>query len=64
LIARSLTEASQSLTSGWPARRRRRSPIEAAFNRYSVLVFPDQPVSDEQQLDFGRLFGPLEVNPN
>jgi alpha-ketoglutarate-dependent 2,4-dichlorophenoxyacetate dioxygenase len=38
--------------------------IEAAFNRYGILVFPEQPVSDEQQLAFSRLFGPLEVNPN
>src|ERR1700756_2366466 len=38
--------------------------IEAAFNRYGILVFPQQPVSDEQQLAFSQLFGPLEVNPN
>src|SRR6516165_5015181 len=38
--------------------------IEAAFNRYGILVFPSQPVTDEQQLAFSRLFGPLEVNPN
>jgi alpha-ketoglutarate-dependent 2,4-dichlorophenoxyacetate dioxygenase len=38
--------------------------IEAAFNRYGILVFPDQPVSDEQQLAFSQHFGPLEVNPN
>jgi alpha-ketoglutarate-dependent 2,4-dichlorophenoxyacetate dioxygenase len=38
--------------------------IEAAFNRHAVLVFPDQPVTDERQLAFSRLFGPLEVNPN
>jgi alpha-ketoglutarate-dependent 2,4-dichlorophenoxyacetate dioxygenase len=38
--------------------------IEAAFNRYGILVFPDQPVTDEQQLAFSRRFGPLEVNPN
>jgi alpha-ketoglutarate-dependent 2,4-dichlorophenoxyacetate dioxygenase len=38
--------------------------IEAAFNSYGILVLPGQPVSDEQQLAFSRLFGPLEVNPN
>jgi alpha-ketoglutarate-dependent 2,4-dichlorophenoxyacetate dioxygenase len=38
--------------------------IEAAFNRHGILVFPDQPVTDEQQLAFSRRFGPLEVNPN
>jgi alpha-ketoglutarate-dependent 2,4-dichlorophenoxyacetate dioxygenase len=38
--------------------------IDAAFNRFGILVFPEQPVTDEQQLSFSRLFGPLEVNPN
>jgi alpha-ketoglutarate-dependent 2,4-dichlorophenoxyacetate dioxygenase len=38
--------------------------IEAAFNRHAVLVFPGQPLTDEQQLAFSRRFGPLEVNPN
>jgi alpha-ketoglutarate-dependent 2,4-dichlorophenoxyacetate dioxygenase len=38
--------------------------IEVAFNRYGILVFPEQPVTDEQQLAFSELFGPLEVNPN
>jgi alpha-ketoglutarate-dependent 2,4-dichlorophenoxyacetate dioxygenase len=38
--------------------------IDAAFNRYGILVFPKQSVTDEQQLAFSRLFGPLEVNPN
>jgi alpha-ketoglutarate-dependent 2,4-dichlorophenoxyacetate dioxygenase len=38
--------------------------IDAAFERFGVLVFPDQPLTDEQQLDFSRRFGPLEVNPN
>lgn len=34
--------------------------IDAAFNRHGILVFPGQPVTDEQQLAFSRLFGPLE----
>ena len=34
--------------------------IEAAFNRHAVLVFPDQPLSDEQQIAFSLLFGPLD----
>jgi alpha-ketoglutarate-dependent 2,4-dichlorophenoxyacetate dioxygenase len=38
--------------------------IEAAFTFYGILVFPEQPVTDEQQLAFSRLFGPLEINPN
>jgi len=38
--------------------------IEAAFDRYGILVFPKQLLSDEQQLAFSKLFGPLEVNPN
>jgi len=38
--------------------------IDAAFIRYGILVFPGQRVTDEQQLAFSQLFGPLEVNPN
>jgi len=37
--------------------------IETALNRHAVLVFPDQPVTDEQQIAFSKLFGPLEVAP-
>ena len=37
--------------------------IDAAFNRHAVLVFPEQPLSDEQQIAFSRLFGPLETSP-
>jgi alpha-ketoglutarate-dependent 2,4-dichlorophenoxyacetate dioxygenase len=32
-----------------------------AFNEYSVLVFPDQRLTDEQQKAFSRRFGPLET---
>src|SRR5262249_58637027 len=38
--------------------------IEAAFHRHGILVFHEQSLTDEQQLAFSRLFGPLEVNPN
>jgi alpha-ketoglutarate-dependent 2,4-dichlorophenoxyacetate dioxygenase len=37
--------------------------IEAAFNQHAVLVFPGQPLSDEQQMALSRHFGPLETNP-
>ena len=36
--------------------------IEAAFNRYSALVFPVQSITDEQQIAFSRRFGPLETS--
>jgi alpha-ketoglutarate-dependent 2,4-dichlorophenoxyacetate dioxygenase len=39
-----------------------RAEIEAAFNRYSVLVFPDQHLTADQHLDFARHFGPLETS--
>ena len=38
-----------------------RAEIVAAFDRYSVLVFPDQAFSTDQHLDFARNFGPLET---
>ena len=38
-----------------------RAEIVSAFDRYSVLVFPDQHLSTDQHLDFARYFGPLET---
>ena len=35
--------------------------IEAGMHEYSVLVFHDQPLTDEQQVVFTRNFGELEV---
>ncbi len=35
--------------------------IEAAMHEHAVLVFPDQPLTDQQQVDFTRNFGELEV---
>jgi alpha-ketoglutarate-dependent 2,4-dichlorophenoxyacetate dioxygenase len=37
--------------------------IEAGMDRYAVLVFHDQPLSDQQQLAFTRHFGALENYP-
>jgi alpha-ketoglutarate-dependent 2,4-dichlorophenoxyacetate dioxygenase len=43
------------------------SELRRALDEYSVLVFADQPMSDTQQIEFSRLWGPLEptkgVNP-
>src|SRR5271165_5975442 len=36
------------------------SEIDAAMERHAVLVFRDQPLTDEQQLTFTRQFGALE----
>ncbi len=36
--------------------------VEDALNRFSVLVFVEQDLTDQQQLDFSRLFGPLETS--
>jgi len=38
--------------------------IDAAFLRHAVLVFPRQPLSDEQQIVFSQHFGPLETSPD
>ncbi|HEY8288705.1 MAG TPA: TauD/TfdA family dioxygenase [Acetobacteraceae bacterium] len=35
--------------------------IEAGMDRHAVLVFPDQTLTDEQQCEFSRNFGELEV---
>jgi len=39
------------------------SAIEAAMDRYAVLVFRDQRLDDAQQLAFGSNFGPVEDVP-
>lgn len=36
--------------------------IKAALDQHAVLILPDQPVTEEQQLDFARRFGPLETS--
>lgn len=36
-----------------------RDAIEAAINRYAVVVFRDQKLSDDQQIDFAAHFGPI-----
>ena len=35
--------------------------IEAGMDRYAVLIFHDQPLSDEQQVAFSRNFGEIEL---
>lgn len=35
--------------------------VKRAFDRYSVLVFPGQPVNEDQQIAFSRRFGELEI---
>jgi alpha-ketoglutarate-dependent 2,4-dichlorophenoxyacetate dioxygenase len=36
--------------------------IQAALNQYAVLVFREQPLNDNQQMAFSRLFGPIETS--
>src|SRR5271167_2209650 len=36
-----------------------RDAIEAAINRYAIVVFHGQTLSDDQQIDFARHFGPI-----
>ncbi len=38
--------------------------IVEAFHRYSVITLPDQPLSPEQHMEFGALFGPLMDLPH
>jgi len=35
--------------------------IKDAFTAYAVLIFPDQHLSQDQHLDFAKMFGPLET---
>jgi len=36
--------------------------VEDAFNRFSVLIFVEQDLTDQQQVDFSLNFGPLEIS--
>jgi alpha-ketoglutarate-dependent 2,4-dichlorophenoxyacetate dioxygenase len=36
--------------------------LDDAFNQYAVLVYRDQHISDAQQQEFGKLWGPLETS--
>ena len=36
-----------------------RDAIEDAINRYAIVVFHDQTLTDDQQIDFARHFGPI-----
>ena len=36
--------------------------LDDAFNRYAVLVFRDQHISDDQHQAFGKHWGPLETS--
>ena len=42
-----------------PLRPDDRDAIEAAINRYAVVVFHGQKLTDDRQIDFARQFGPL-----
>ena len=39
-----------------------RDAIEAAINRYAVIIFHDQKLDDERQVAFARHFGPVEAS--
>ena len=43
-----------------PLSRGEVAAVEAGMDRYAVLVFRDQKITDEQQMAFSRNFGPLE----
>ena len=43
-----------------PLRPADRDEIEAAINRYAVVVFHGQKLNDDQQIEFSRHFGPIQ----
>lgn len=38
--------------------------IEQAWLEHLLLIFPEQPITDEQQIVFARRFGELEIHPS
>ena len=65
---RPLTPHLAAVLTGLDARRPQTpaevAAVEAGMDRYAVLVLPGQDLTDEQQLDFTRNFGPLEEGAN
>jgi len=53
----------RGLDLGRPLSREQFESLHAAFVRHEVLVFRDQDITLEQQMDFGRLFGELSIHP-
>lgn len=47
---------------GQPLSEHAVAELRAALDRYAVLVMPDQPLSEPQQLEFAKHFGPLEIS--
>lgn len=45
----------------WPLSAATVDAIEAAIATYAVLIFPDQPLGIDEQVAFGRRFGPLDT---
>ena len=41
-----------------------RGQIDALWMEHLLLIFPDQPITDVQHIDFGRNFGELEIHPS
>jgi len=44
-----------------PLSERDVAAVNAGMNQYAVLVFRDQPLSTQQQIDFATSFGPLDI---
>ena len=44
-----------------PPDAKTKTEIEAAMDRYAVLVFRGQPLTEEEQIAFARAFGPLDL---
>jgi alpha-ketoglutarate-dependent taurine dioxygenase len=44
----------------WPLSAETAAEIQAAIDRYAVLIFHDQPLDDDSQLAFARNFGHIE----
>ncbi len=51
----------KGIDAGQPLGREEVASIVAGMDRHAVLVFPGQSLTQQQQLDFARNFGPLEV---
>ena len=40
-----------------------KAELKARWYEHAILVFRDQDISPEKQIEFSRIFGPLELHP-
>lgn len=62
-VSRLIGAEIHGLSLATPPDRRRLAELKRAFLQWKVLFFRDQHLTPAQQVDFARLWGPVDINP-